>query len=137
MTDENCCCVSIVKYLEDKWDEYKHHSGKVSIALSIAGAVSAILAGKLIIAGAIALTITNTAIFFSGIAYEKLTNENKNLKTDNESLQNENRRMTSFKFPPDQPNGTPRTISQSSTQTMYEEVVPFKPSHEPHFAFNV
>lgn len=89
--------------LDEFWDEYKVHSGKVSLGISIVGGIGAILAGNSIIAGSIVIGVTNVAIFFSSIAYEKLVNDLNNTKKDNESLKNEKnemiRRFTEYQFP--------------------------------------
>ena len=89
-----CCCLD---YMDNMWQEYKDHSGKVSLFLSIGGAISSILVGKLILAGSIALSITNAATFFSGIAYEKLKAENNNLHEDNKNLNDCNKSLMSEK----------------------------------------
>lgn len=131
--EDNINC-SLLDYADEFWLKYKHHSGKVSIALSILGGVSAILVGKYIIVGSIAIAITNASVFMSGIAYEKLNTENTKMTNENKSLQNEKndlvRRLTHFHFPHDASNitpsnGTPNN-SNASTSTNYEEVKEFK-----------
>lgn len=92
--DKKNCCFSLLDSFDGFWAEYKHHSGKVSIILSSIGAISSILVGQHILIGSIALTITNTAIFFSGIAYEKLKAENHKLNSDVESQKQILRRLT-------------------------------------------
>jgi len=97
------------------WQEYKHHSGKVAIGLSILGGVSAILVGKFIIVGSVAIAVTNASVFFTSIAYEKLNGEYKKLDCDNKSLQNEKnimiKKLTDNHY----------IHSEISTQTNYEE----------------
>ena len=115
------------EFLED----YQKHSGKVSIGLSVLGGVSAILAGKLIIAGSIAVGITNASLFFSGLMIEKIVNKKNIIENENKSLKNEmQKRMTlinNFQFPQDsQTNISPISpttpVSTASTNTHYEEV---------------
>ena len=95
--------------VDNFWEEYKKHSGKVSIFLSVLGGVGAILAGKLILASSIVLGVTNVAIFFSAVCYEKLQGDMKLLKKDNSSLKDEKnemvRKLTFYKFP-DTPHST-------------------------------
>lgn len=123
-TDDEKSYFGILNKADEIWNAYKHHSGKVSIGLSILGGVSSILVGNLIIAGSVCLAITNTAIFFSGIAYEKLNVDYKIVSSENKSLINEKndlvRRLTNYHFPTSEaPN------SNVSTNTHYEEVKEF------------
>ncbi len=120
------------KGILDKFDdflyEYQKHSGKISIILSIMGGVSAILAGKLIIAGSIAVGITNASLFFSGLMIEKIVNKKQIIESENKSLKNEIvKRQTlinNFKFPTKTPTETDYNISPSSVaSTKYEEVI--------------
>jgi len=124
----NITC-GIFDFADTIWAKYKHHSGKVSIGLSVLGFATSILIGKYVIIGSVGLAITNTAIFFSGIAYEKLNVENTKISSENESLQNDKKelakRLTMFHFPNESPQKDDITISNVSTNTHYEEVKQF------------
>lgn len=123
-------CWSILDCADEFWNKYKHHSGKISIGISILGAVSSILVGKYIIAGSVALAITNASIFMSGIAYEKLNIEHTKVESENKSLQNEKnnlvKRLTQFHFPQSTNTETPNNSNSNvSTNTHYEEIKEF------------
>lgn len=130
--DESCCC-SILNCADSFWEKYKHHSGKVAIGLSVLGATCSVLVGIHVVASSVALAITNGAIFFSGICYEKLKSANVALESDNQSL----RRMTTlanYQFGsangqsvsaiPSVSNSTP----PSTASTQYERTIAFKPN---------
>lgn len=135
--DEECCgsCCDLLDDANLFWNRYKHHSGKVAIGLSILGAVSAILVGTSAIAGSVALAITNSAIFFSGICYEKLKSINAALENDNHSLRKQTQ-LLNFKFGTSNQDSTESHRMQdvetpkSTTSTQYEPVKPFK-ANEP------
>jgi len=95
-------------------DKYQIHSGKISIFLSVLGAVSAILVSESILAGSIAIGITNASLFFSGIVQEKIINKKRIIENENLSLKQEvSRRKTfieNFKFCP---SGNPTTKSDN------------------------
>lgn len=97
---EECC-----GFIDNIWDTYKKHSGKISIALSVCGTVGSILINQFVVIGSIVIGITNVAVFFSGIAIEKLQCDLKLLIKDNNHLQTENnemiRKLTIYKFPDD------------------------------------
>lgn len=110
--------------LNDILDKYQKHSGKISICLSIIGGVSAILVGKFIIAGSIAIAITNASLFFSGLMTEQIVNKKNIVENENKSLKNEmTRKMTlmdNFKFSQTPSNITPP--SAISEETQYEPI---------------
>jgi len=85
----------VLDKFDNFWDKYKIHSGKISITISVIGGIGAILSGSHIVAGSVIIGITNLAIFFSGLAFEKLTNEFQNLEESNISLKNEKNNMIS------------------------------------------
>lgn len=91
--DKKSCC-AVLDYLDDFWLSYKHHSGKISLGLSILAAGSSILVSQHILLGSVALGLTNSAVFFSSIAYEKLNAENQTLHSECESVKQQNRRLT-------------------------------------------
>jgi len=122
---------NIIEKFDEFLDEYQKHSGKISIGLSILGGISAILVGKFIIVGSIAIGITNASLFFSGLMIEKIVNKKNIIANENKTLKNElSRRITlmdNFKFPktPSEiTNITPK--SNVSTNTHYEEVIEIK-----------
>lgn len=125
--EEMTCCDKFNNIL----DKYQRHSGKISICLSIIGGVSAILVGKFIIAGSIAIAITNASLFFSGLMTEQIVNKKNIVENENKSLKDEmTRKMTlidNFKFP--QTPQTPRSntpISAISEETQYEPIYEIK-----------
>lgn len=125
-TDDNCCCC---EYIDNIIEQYEKHSGKIAIGLSILGTISSILVGKAIIAGSIAMAITNGAIFFSGLMTEKIVGKKREIEKDNVSLKNEmDKRMTlidNFKFPqttPTELNSQNAPDSNISTETYYEPI---------------
>jgi len=120
---DNCFC-GLLDTFDQFWDKYKHHSGKVSIVLSICGVVAAALSSHVVVAGAVATSITNTAIFFSGIAYEKLSSESRALESDLATLRNENQRQQSVI-------ATLSPRATESTASHYEDVRPFRLPTEP------
>jgi hypothetical protein len=124
--EKNCC--NYIDDLDDFLDSYQKHSGKISIVLSIMGGISAILAGKLIIAGSIAVGITNASLFFSGLMIEKIVNKKHIIESENKSLKNEIiKRQTlinNYQFPVQTPTPTDYNISPSSkASTQYEKVL--------------
>jgi hypothetical protein len=125
-----CCCSSVLDWSDDFWQDYKKHSGKFAIALSVLGGISSILIGIKLIPASIALAITNSATFFSGVCYEKLKSENKLLETDNQSLRRQTTFVNNFKFPASE-SSTILETPKSTTSTQYETVKPFKNSNEP------
>ncbi len=121
-TEITTCCDKLNNILE----KYQKHSGKISIGLSIVGGVSAILVGKFIIVGSIAIAITNASLFFSGLMTEQIVNKKNIVENENKSLKDEmTRKMTlidNFKFPQ-----TPATpVSAMSEETQYEPVFEIK-----------
>lgn len=94
--DEKCCCASI-NMIDRFFENYKYKiSSPLAIILSVAGAVSGLLVSKFIVIGGVAIAITNCSVFFSSILLDRYAKANKNLQNDNISLQNENRRLTTF-----------------------------------------
>jgi hypothetical protein len=106
------------------WERYKRHSGKVSIVLSILGVVAASLSSQIPLAGTIATSITNLAIFFSGIAYEKLSGESKVLESDLLSLKNENQNLK--ERTEEQRTVISMITPKEETSSRYEEIKPFR-----------
>lgn len=123
--DNNSCCSFFLNKLDQLWAEYKHHSGKVSIGLSVLGGLSSILVGKYIIIGSVAIAITNSAVFMSGIAYEKLKSENKQLNSDCESHKEMLRRFTLF-----QPNNKNNTDTETNRSIETIEPINFEQIHK-------
>lgn len=122
--EEITCCDKINNFLDD----YQKHSGKIAIALSVIGGVSAILVGKFIIVGSIAIAITNASLFFSGLMTEQIVNKKTIVENENKTLKDEmTRKMTlidNFRFPQ-----TPSCItppSALSEETIYEPVFEIK-----------
>ncbi|RTL06733.1 hypothetical protein EKK58_04320 [Candidatus Dependentiae bacterium] len=119
--DENYCVCNCLDFTDDFWKKYKHHSGKVSIGISILGGVGAVLSGVSIVASSIVIGVTNVAIFFSGLAYEKLNNQAKQIIDENISLQNDKnelvKRLTVYNFPQSitSQSNTPQNISTSTS----------------------
>ena len=127
-TDCNCCC-GLLDCVDSFWDKYRHHSGKISVGISVLGAVSAILAGQHIILGSIMVGITNISVFFSGLAYEKLNSQAKKLNEDCESQKQMIRKLT---MAPNFESETP----QSRESTMTVEPVNFELIHKNNIVQN-
>jgi len=99
-------CIPCLDCLDDFWEEHKYKiSGKIALGLGILSSASSVMVSfpSLLVPASVALTLTNTGVFFAGIVMEKYKNENKKLYNDNKSLSNEKnemiRRMTNFNFP--------------------------------------
>jgi len=122
--EEESCCDKLNNFL----DKYQKHSGKISIGLSIIGGVSAILVGKFIIVGSIAIAVTNASLFFSCLMTEQIVNKKNIVENENKSLKDEmTRKMTlidNFKFPQTPSNITPQ--STISEETQYEPIYEIK-----------
>jgi hypothetical protein len=89
-----CTCID---YLDNFFESNKYKiSAPLAIGLSVLGGLSSILIGKGIIAGSIGVAITNTSVFFVSILLSKFSKDNKYLEYNNNSLKNENRRLTTF-----------------------------------------
>ena len=122
--EEITCCDKINNFLDD----YQKHSGKIAIALSVIGGVSAILVGKFIIVGSIAIAITNASLFFSGLMTEQIVNKKTIVENENKTLKDEmTRKMTlidNFRFP--HPPSCITPPSALSEETIYEPVFEIK-----------
>ena len=107
---------SILDSIDNFWNDYKKHTGKLSIAVSALGFTGAVLLGHNLIAGSIIIGVTNISVFLSGLAFEKIANDNELLTKDNNSLKNEKeemvRRYTLFQFPVDEKDKFNRKVSK-------------------------
>lgn len=89
MTESNYkCCDDTIQFGQ-------RHVGKMAVVLGFLGVVSSALIGlHLITATSIILGITNLGIVVGGVAYEKIQNDNDNLKIINQNLQEENTNLS-------------------------------------------
>lgn len=122
-----CCCCDVLRLGDRLWKEYKHHSGKVAIGLSILGGASSIIVGFNAVAGSVALAITNSAVFFSGVCYEKLKSQNAALENDNQSLRRQTT-LLNFRMQTATPSQQSNELQtpESVDGTQYESVQPFR-----------
>lgn len=135
--EKNCCCCSIIDYLGNIWENYKHHSSKIAIIAAILGVTAAILVDYDVFASSVMIGVTNVSVFFSGIAFEKLRRESD---YNIEELKSENRRLTviseaarsEFKFPLST-NQNDDTISLSDPPKIMIDTSPYI---EPIIEFN-
>lgn len=83
--ESNCeCCEGTVSFGQ-------RHIGKLGVVLGILGATTSVLVSlKIIVASGLVLGLTNFGIIVGAVCYENLHSQNKELKSSNQTLQEEN-----------------------------------------------
>ena len=140
------CFDKILNY----WDEQKFkYASKLSIILSILGAVGSVLIGlNMFVPASVVMGVCNLGIFAQGLIAEKLKNHNEKIIDENKSLQNEKNEMVrrftqiQYQFPtseavPSQILGNDTPKSNASTETEpFANVIDLRTSHTVVFPDN-
>lgn len=84
-----------IDLIDNFWEDHKNSlSSKFSILLGVVGGIGSVLVGmKMFVPASIVLGVCNVGIFFSGIAIERIGNDNNKKTSDIESLHKEKREI--------------------------------------------